>query len=752
MSSGSPRWLERAARGIYLLLPLGWQARLRLKRALFSRLGPLLGGTAVHRRWQDAERDAAAQASVVQAQGQLDAWAQVPLQGRSRGASATFGRRHGHRLVLVVHDARAHGAQYLALNLLAELVQEIGLDVRVVLLGPGPLAPAFANLAVVHALDADDHAAVQSLAGELHAAGFRAVLANTLVAGKVVRGLAAAGLRVVTLVHEMPGLIRAQALEPALADVLAHSACVVVPARAVAQGLHAFAPAADVDARCVELPQGLFVRSAHFGGLGRDGAARRLRARLGLPADARIVLAVGYADLRKGVDLFVAAVIELARRDARVHGVWVGHRDDTIVDGLRSRLDAAGLPGHVHFVGLDFDTDDFYAGADVYALASREDPFPSVLLEALSVGTPAVAFSGTGGGAALVGQLGGATVPAFDVPAYAAALERLLVDAGHHARQARLGVEWVEREGSFRRYAIDLLALAGIAIPRVSVVVPNYNYGAFLRARLASVAGQDLPVYEIIVLDDGSTDDSVARLQELRAEIAPTPRLVLASSNGGSVFRQWAKGVELARGDFIWIAEADDLAAPDFLETLVLPMQRDPSLVMAYCQSRPMDAQGTLMAPDYAAWTDDLSLERWRQPYECSGREEVQAALGVKNTIPNASAAVFRRDVLSTVLQAHLDEIASFASAGDWVTYLRMLQHGRIRFDPRPANLHRRHAGSVVACRDAAAHLREVRGVQALARDLHGLDGASAVAADAYAASLARTLGTTSMPMGGGHR
>lgn len=764
LKGGTPGGLERWIKVAYLLIPLDESSRRRFKRAVFITMAPLLRGTGAYRRWQAAELEAQAQRSQEGSQRQLDELAHAPLQRRARrtsspgdadgaapllAAPAPFGRRHGGKLVLVVHDAHAHGAQYLALNLLGELVQELGLEVRVVLLGAGPLDAAFRQLAQVQALDAGDPVAVKRLAAELQAAGFLAALANTLVAGKIVRGLSEAGIRMVTLVHEMPGIIRSHGLEQALVDVMDHSTHIVVPSQTVAEGLGQFVAPEKLAALCVELPQGLFVHGRHFGGLRRHEAAGRLRARLGLQAEAKIVLAVGYADARKGVDLFVAALIEASRRDPSVHGVWVGHHDAGQVAAAVSALESAGLSRHMHFVGLDFDTDDFYAGADVYALTSREDPFPSVLLEALSVGTPAVAFAGTGGGAALLERIGGATVPAFDVPAFADAVCALLADAAAHALQAQRGIALVEREFSFRRYAFELLSLAGIALPRVSVIVPNFNYARFLRARLASIAGQSLPVFEIIVLDDASTDGSAELLQELRVDVAPVPQLHLSAGNSGSVFRQWAKGVQAARGDFIWIAEADDLATPGLLEALVPPMQRDPDIVMAYCQSRPIDADGAITARDYSAWTDDVSAQRWRARYACSGQEEVQAALGVKNTIPNASAVVFRRDVLSRVLQDAIAEIASFTSAGDWVVYLRVLQHGRILFDPLPGNLHRRHADSVVAKQDAGAHAREVRQVQALARRLHALDDSNRVAAEQYTAHLERLVPAKAAPMKG---
>ncbi|REN01443.1 glycosyltransferase, partial [Mycobacterium tuberculosis] len=133
-----------------------------------------------------------------------------------------------------------------------------------------------------------------------------------------------------------------------------------------------------------------------------------------------------------------------------------------------------------------------------YALASREDPFPSVVLEALSVELPVVAFAGTGGGADLVAQhQAGLVVPPLDATAYGAALARLMDDPGLRSTTGAAGRRLVNAEFSFRSYLLDLLDLAGHRIPRVSVIVPNYNYAHYLEERLASVYGQDFPLYEV---------------------------------------------------------------------------------------------------------------------------------------------------------------------------------------------------------------------------------------------------------------
>src|SRR4051794_30504658 len=103
--------------------------------------------------------------------------------------------------------------------------------------------------------------------------------------------------------------------------------------------------------------------------------------------------------------------------------------------------------------------------------------------------------------------------------------------------------------------------------PKVSVVIPNYNHGPYLRERIDSVLGQTFGDFEVIILDDASTDNSHAILT--RYYTKPRMRILVNRRNSGSAFPQWNRGIELARGDYVWIAESDDSADPRFLETLV---------------------------------------------------------------------------------------------------------------------------------------------------------------------------------------
>ncbi len=211
--------------------------------------------------------------------------------------------------------------------------------------------------------------------------------------------------------------------------------------------------------------------------------------------------------------------------------------------------------------------------------------------------------------------------------------------------------------------------------PRVSAVLPNYNYARYLRQRIESITSQTLPPFEIVVLDDSSTDESVEVIRACLRQTTIAHRLVRNEHNSGSVFAQWRKGVELARGEFVWICEADDFAEPRFLERVVGAFE-DPSIVLSYSQSRRVDESGITLAKSYDFYTDDIDERRWRSDYACTGEEELQSALAIKNTIPNVSAVVFRRASLIRALIACESELKRLKIAGDWLVYAELLRTG----------------------------------------------------------------------------
>jgi hypothetical protein len=114
--------------------------------------------------------------------------------------------------------------------------------------------------------------------------------------------------------------------------------------------------------------------------------------------------------------------------------------------------------------------------------------------------------------------------------------------------------------------------------------------------------------------------------------------------------------------------------------------------------------------------------------------------MAVKNTIPNVSAVVFRRDALLQALAGDCEQIAQFRIAGDWLTYLRLLERGSVAFEPAALNKHRRHASGVTLGAHHSPHLREVLRVQKIARERYRVAEAEQPAWD-YADRLYRQFG-----------
>ena len=99
-------------------------------------------------------------------------------------------------------------------------------------------------------------------------------------------------------------------------------------------------------------------------------------------------------------------------------------------------------------------------------------------------------------------------------------------------------------------------------MPRVSVVVPNYNHARYLPERLATIEAQAVEDVELILLDDRSTDESRAVLEKFARETRLPVRTAFNDVNTGSPFAQWRRGAEMATGEYLWIAESDDAAEP----------------------------------------------------------------------------------------------------------------------------------------------------------------------------------------------
>jgi glycosyltransferase involved in cell wall biosynthesis len=225
-------------------------------------------------------------------------------------------------------------------------------------------------------------------------------------------------------------------------------------------------------------------------------------------------------------------------------------------------------------------------------------------------------------------------------------------------------------------------------MPTVSIIVPNYNHARFLQSRIDSVLRQTFQDFELILLDDCSTDESRSILSRYVSD--SRVRIKFNEANSGSTFKQWNTGVRLASGKYIWIAESDDYADERLLERLVAVLDREPTVTFAYCRSWRVSEDDQLNGfADF--YLDYLDSHRWQADFCVDGREECRDYLVSSNTIPNASAVVFRRAVYERVGGA--DE--SLRMCGDWKLWVAMALEGKMAYLGEPLNYFRSHETSV---------------------------------------------------------
>ena len=120
--------------------------------------------------------------------------------------------------------------------------------------------------------------------------------------------------------------------------------------------------------------------------------------------------------------------------------------------------------------------------------------------------------------------------------------------------------------------------------------------------------------------------------------------------------------------------------------------------------------------------------------------------MAVKNTIPNVSAVVMRRDQLARVLAADIEDIRSYRVAGDWKTYLHLLSDARLAYFPQSLNLHRRHRKGITISTFNESQFCEIRDIQKWVANRYSLAPNVEAMAQHYLAVLREEFGLSRSP------
>lgn len=255
---------------------------------------------------------------------------------------------------------------------------------------------------------------------------------------------------------------------------------------------------------------------------------------------------------------------------------------------------------------------------------------------------------------------------------------------------------------------------------KISVVVPNYNYSNYLYQRVYSILNQNYKIHELIILDDASKDNSLFYIKQIEQKISGVVnvKVVVNDINSGNAFSQWQKGMNLASGDYVWVAEADDYAKKNFLNEVVSPLKKNNNIVISYADTGFIDSNGYITKNSLVDQIDILKTNHWNASYVNKGISEINCYSYLNCTIPNVSGTIIKKGNYDEIFES----AKKFHQSGDWFTYLNILNLGDISYINKTLNYYRVHGNNISQTFDKKAHILEIQRIYKFVKEKYGID------------------------------
>lgn len=223
--------------------------------------------------------------------------------------------------------------------------------------------------------------------------------------------------------------------------------------------------------------------------------------------------------------------------------------------------------------------------------------------------------------------------------------------------------------------------------PLVTVIIPSFNHEAYVGRAVESVLASDGVEFEVIVIDDGSTDDSRSRLEAFAGD----PRVHIHQQENQGAHAALNRGLALSRGDLIFILNSDDAFAPRRIRILAERLRKDPGAVLAASWIEVVDAADARLGLK-EAWR---TLPPWPAPTPgpfLTALDNPRLALLETNWISTTSNIAFP----ATLVREHDLSFLPLRYAHDWDFILSACHFGQVALVDEPLVQYRVHGANTI--------------------------------------------------------
>lgn len=472
------------------------------------------------------------------------------------------------KLFFLSHGAGRTGACLNAFYSAAALY-DIGFDVILLYVQEGDLEEEMRSRLPSIKVDSPEH--FKRIAQE---ACFTHGVVNTITLGSYIEVARELSIPTITLIHEWSTSVISFGWSASAKSVAESSTKIICSSsRGRSDFLSTFP---ESSSKTYVLPQGDYLGNEKQFQQAEPAIFKWLRERF-----AKIVIISGYFDTRKGFDLLPHLIIECNKIEkGHFCFVHIGEAAPHLAPWVQADLQKSGCDEQVYFLGKVTNPLAYFTNADAMALPSREDPLPTVVMEAVNSRLPVVIFDKSTGFTpqdyaaefedGLISQ-----AKYLDMPDFAQKLH--LATKIKPARPDQKSFDFNEYVKKLSRHISEMaspqdeITLPPKESPGVTAVVIFHNQARYAWVRLLSIAQQSEPPKQLIIVDDASTDNILADLEilisSLRSRI-PDIKLIrnVPANAGRNTIVNLLRILDVVSNEWIWICEGDDFCMPDFLK------------------------------------------------------------------------------------------------------------------------------------------------------------------------------------------